>query len=156
MTERLVVVPALPEHAAAIADDARPEDVAELWAQARSTPLQSMLRGIERSAFSLTCLFDGEPVAMFGVVPVSLLTGRGVPWMVASRKIDQHQRLFLRHCRPAVEQMGQMFRHLCNHVDARNTKAVRWLAWLGFTVQPAQPHGPDGLPFHYFEKISHV
>jgi hypothetical protein len=115
-----------------------------------------MRRGIEVSAFALTCLFDGEPVAMFGVVPASTLTGRGVPWMVASATLDRHQRLFLRHCRPAVEQMGRMFRHLCNHVDARNTKAVRWLAWLGFTVHPAQPHGPDRLPFHYFEKISHV
>jgi hypothetical protein len=153
---QITVVDATLDHAQAIAQDARPADVAELWAQARSTPLESMARGIERSVFALTALFDGVPVAMFGVVLASALTGRGTPWMIATRQLDRHQRQFLRACLPAVAEMSRMFPVLVNEVDARNTKAIRWLAWLGFTIHPARPAGPDGLPFHPFEKRAHV
>ena len=50
----------------------------------------------------------------------------------------------------APGQMVMHYRLLQNHVDARNTEAVRWLGWLGFEMDPALPFGPDQLPFHRF------
>ena len=39
---------------------------------------------------------------------------------------------------------------LRNHVDARNSSAITWIKWLGFTVEKAVPYGPDGVLFHPF------
>ncbi len=44
------------------------------------------------------------------------------------------------------------YRVLRNHVDARNSQAIRWLGWLGFTLKPAVPYGVARLPFHPFER----
>jgi len=43
------------------------------------------------------------------------------------------------------------YSHLENWVDARNTKAINWLRWLGFTVHDPVPFGVAGLPFHRFD-----
>lgn len=150
------LIEATPEHAAAIAADARAADVAELWAQARTTPEQAMRRGLETSVFALTGLIDEAPVCMFGVAPASLLGGIGIPWMIATTAIERHQLTFLRACRPAVAEMRRMFPVLVNAVDARNVLTIRWLRWLGFRLLPARPLGPDGVPFHPFEWRAHV
>lgn len=147
-----MLVEATPEHAEAIAVRARPADVAELWAQARTTPLQAMVYGIERGVFALTGIADGAPVCMFGVTVASALGGIGCPWLVGTEGIERHQRLFLRASRPVVEEMNRMFPRLVNAVDARNTVAIRWLRWLGFTLYPAVPMGPDRTMFHPFER----
>lgn len=150
------LVEATPEHAAAIAADARPADTAELWAQARITPEQAMRRGIETSVFAFTGMIDETPACMFGVAPASLLGGVGVPWMIAANSIERHQVTFLRACRPVVAEMRRMFPVLVNAVDTRNALAIRWLRWLGFKMLPPRPVGPDGVLFHLFEWRAHV
>ena len=86
----------------------------------------------------------------------SRLGGVGVPWMVAARLVEQYPLAFLRRCRPAVDYMAERYPVLTNAVDARNALAIGWLRWLGFTIKPAIPVGPDRLPFHPFEKRTHV
>lgn len=153
---RIELVDATPELLARVAANVRPADRAELWAQARHTPEQSLAIGLERGVFTFVPLFDGEPACAFGVVPVSALGGMGAPWMVGTPLLDRHARQFLRGCRPVVAEMSRMFPVLRNAVDARNTRAIRWLRWLGFEIHEAQPMGPDRLPFHPFEKRTHV
>lgn len=138
------------EDAESIACYAREADVLELWAAAKSTPLESMLRGMERSE-AWTWLIDGMPVCMFGVCPVSILGGYGVPWMVGTHQIDAHAGAFLRNSKAGILELLGHWDHLQNWVDARNTKAIRWLRHLGFTIHPAAPYGPFDLPFHHFE-----
>lgn len=144
--------PATLDHAHAIAAHARKADTDELWTQARATPYQSMRKGIKLTRSATTALMDGEPIAMFGVTPISLLKGWGIPWMVGSTLMDGMavKRGLLRDARRYFVMWQQGYTFLLNFVDDRNTQAIRWLEWLGFTVLDPQPHGFDGLPFRTF------
>lgn len=87
---------------------------------------------------------------MFGVVPGTILTGTGIPWMIGTALLDRHARTLMIRSRRHLGTMMKGFDRLENYVDSRNRKAVRWLAWLGFTMLPAVPMGPFGVPFHRF------
>ena len=141
------IVRAQPAHLQAM--EIRPEDKAEFWAAAMVDPKDSLMPGLGNA---WSCLVDGEPVAVFGVTPPAMLGGAAIPWLVGS--VHLNPRLLLRPAREVLD--GWDFEHLENWVDARNTKAVRWLRWLGFTIHPAGPYGVMGLPFHRFERLRHV
>lgn len=91
---------------------------------------------------------DGEVVAVFGDAPHS--EGIGVPWLISTVHVERRPRAFLEVCRPEVAEMLTRSPLLTNFVDARNTVAIRWLQWLGFTFEPPAPYGPLGLPFRQF------
>lgn len=108
--------------------------------------------GLRTSLYSKTITGDGELAAIFGVAPASLVDGVGRPWLLATDVFDRHPRAVIRHCRRYIDPMLDTFPHLVNYVDARNTKTIAWLAWLGFTMHDPEPHGPYGMPFLKFEK----
>lgn len=93
---------------------------------------------------------DGEPLGLFGVVTVSLLSNKGSPWMLATDGARLHQRALVRGGRAYSVAMLEQFAHLENHVDARNLRAVAWLRRCGYTVREPVPFGPFRLPFHPF------
>lgn len=149
---RVDVVPALAEHVEPIASQAREADRRELWALARATPGQCLRYGLAHSRAVFTGRVDGEPVCMFGATPRDLLLGIGVPWMVGTDRLRSWpaQKALLSLSRPCVEAMRAEFPHLVNVVHGDNAAAIRWLRWLGFSIHPAQPYGPDREPFHLF------
>ena len=110
--------------------------------------------GMARGEECRTLLADGIPLCMFGITPIT--SAVGLPWMVGTLDLESHRRFVLESSRPILEAFLDHWPYLVNWVDARNRKAVRWLAWLGFTVHPAKPHGMQGLPFHMFERRGHV
>lgn len=138
-------------HVDAIVADVRPEDRAELWSGARSTPADAMRYGMRFSG-AWTGMVDGMPVCMFGVTPYSLLLAEGIPWMVTTREMSRLsvQKHLLRESRLVAVGLRRRWNLLFNVVDDRNESAKRWLRWLGFTLAPAAPYGPDSLPFSLF------
>ena len=139
-------------HIPAIAANMRKADREELGAAWCMTPLECMINGLAHSDRAWTGLIDGTPVCMFGCVPASILGNAGRPWMVATKLLDEHPLAFLRRCRGCVAQMRERFEVLENYVDMRNTRAIEWLAWLGFSFRK-RPEliGPYGMPFLKFE-----
>lgn len=147
---RAVLVPATADHISAISDRARPEDIDELWAVARTTPAEAMERGLATTVDAMTALLDGRPVAMFGASPYSILGGMGTPWMIGTTDLRRWsaQKELLRVSAPALERMQSRFPNLLfNVVDERNKAAQRWLTWLGFRFLDPITAGPDGLAF---------
>lgn len=151
MAHEYAVIPARLEHVEPMLPIIRQADIDELWAANRVSPAYALRRGIACSTLSWTGTVDGRPVCIFGVAPASLLGSVGVPWMIGTQEIDSHAKAFLRRNKAYVEHMAELYNYLVNFVDARNTRAIGWLKWLGFTILEAKPHGPDGLPFHRFE-----
>jgi hypothetical protein len=145
------VVPASIDHIESMLPHIREADIVELWAANRVTPEDALLIGIGISTEAWTGLIDGKPVCIFGVAPASMLGGIGVPWMVGTADIDKHAKAFLRRCKSYVKQMLRLYNYLVNYVDSRNTRAIAWLRWLGFTIYDAAPYGFDQAPFHRFE-----
>lgn len=148
---KAAIVPATWEHVGVVAAAMRAADVAEVWASSRSTPYEALKHGMDTSSLVWTGTIDDEPICIFGVAPLSLLGGIGVPWLLGTDAVERHQRIFLRHCRPVVADMLSVYNHLVNFVDERNTVSQRWLRWLGFALDEPEPFGPDGLPFRRFQ-----
>lgn len=150
MTE-YAVVHAAPEHAAWVAEHMRAADVAEVWAGWRHTPRQAVERSlaVSRDA-SYAGLADNVPFCVFGVGVATALSSVGSPWLLGTDDLPRHAEAFLRGSRAFVGHARNEYSRLENYVDARNAVAVRWLRWLGFTVEEAVPFGPDRLPFHKF------
>lgn len=147
----ILIRPATADDVTDLAPRLRQADCDEVWASHRSKPEESLARSLRLSTQAWAGLADGRPICLWGVAPASLINRIGVPWLLGSDDIETHQVAFLRRSRPMVGEMMETYAVLSNWVDARNRVSMRWLRWLGFTLFPAQPFGPDGLPFHRFE-----
>lgn len=136
----------------------RRADVVECHAVGVTDLEQALRAGLERSVLAWVAEVDGEPVAALGVAPIDGLMGdRGAAWMLGTDLVTRHQWALMRLAPGYIERMLSAFSHLLNFVHADNHAAVRWLKRMGFTVHPAQPHGPHGALFHFFEmKADHV
>lgn len=134
-----------------IADNARQADRLETWRMSHETMEEALARGLRQSAQCYTAEVDGEPIAMFGVVPVVDFPRVGIVWLLGTDGISKHRRLFMMASKPSVAKFRRRYLKLINFVDAENLSAIRWLRWLGFTIYPAKPAGRDNVPFHFFE-----
>lgn len=152
MGPEVQIVPAAPEHVALLAPVTREADRQEVWASSRSTPEQALTKGLAVSSRAWTVFFGDEVAAMWGVSPAAILGSTGVPWLLSSPAVDRHPVTFLRHSRALVDDLHDGFPVLRNYVDARYIRCIRWLRWLGFTVEPPVPIGVHRMPFHPFER----
>lgn len=151
------IVPVTDEHIAAMLPNIRQADRDEFAAAAGMLPVEVIGRAMKSASVSAAGLINGQVVTIFGISPASIITGRGVPWLISTELMAQQPVTFLRHCRPALRDMSQGYRFLENYVDARNHAAKAWLHWLGFRLEEPAPYGLMGLPFHHFTKeIDHV
>jgi hypothetical protein len=134
-----------------LAPKLRDEDVAEIWAANRATPLDALLLGVRSKYGKAWTGLDGNEVKlMFGVTANSAFTSIGVPWFLSAPLTPSQDVALARRSIYYVEMMRADFPMLENYTDARHKAAIRWLRWCGFTVEPAEPYGVDKLPFHRF------
>lgn len=94
---------------------------------------------------------DGEPVALIGVAPVSLLSGVGCPWALGTDRVAEFPRDVVQIGRERTALWASRYSRLVNFVDARNTRSLRWLRAIGFEILPAQPFGAAWIDFHRIE-----
>ena len=142
----LAIVPATPEHAAALAPDMREEEVLEVRAALDLGPEEALLKLMRSSLFSCAVYFDGELCTIFGIIEA--IDGAGFPWLLSSTAVERHPLAFWRTSKDVLARMRRLFPVLVQFVDARYTRCHSWAQRLGFTLGPAEPHGVAGLPFH--------
>lgn len=131
----LQIVPSRPEHAA-IVPYLRQADLDEIHAMTETDPAAAVSWSIASSERGYTALLDGKPCAVFGVHD-------GVIWLVGTDEITRHPVTFYRYSRRIFQKLKQGYSRLYNFVHAGNTFSLRWLRWLGFSVEPPHNH------FHY-------
>jgi hypothetical protein len=146
---RVIVVPALLHHVDAIAATMRPMDAAECWSLGVA-PLDGLRQSCAASLACWTALEAGRPIAMWGVSAAEMMGRTGCPWLLGSERLGAHRRQFLRESRARLAPMKAMFPRLENHVLADYRASVRWLAWLGFTLDDPAPMGPFGAQWRRF------
>ncbi len=145
------VAPASPAHIGTIATRIRPIDRDEC-AIAGMSPRDALRMGFQTSETCWTVKIDGRPEAMFGVIAVSVLEGRGRIWMLMTDDGARQHRAIVRFGRIYTEALARHYRILENHVHARNDKAIRWLSRLGFHV--GQVDVIRGQPMRPFTRLS--
>ncbi len=136
--------PAMPGDTWLMLPNIRQPDIDELAALG-VTPEQCLRHGLQVSQEVFTIFLHGKPAGMFGIVPHPNLTT--VPWAVFTTQIDAHPLPFLRASRRYIESLPD---YLENWVDARNTLTIKWLTWLGFTIEEPEAVGLHGELFHRF------
>lgn len=129
----------------------RPMEISEVWASEHLTPKEALLKSYEKSTGKLTLWYQGQVVAMFGIVPESLLSNRAMVWLLTTDTIYKMKISFAKLSLRVLSLMLSRYGLVYNFVDARNEQCLNWLRWLGANIYPAQPYGLDSLPFHYFE-----
>lgn len=148
MARRPAIIPAAPDHIPHIAANVRLDDRRELgllgW-----EPAQALRLSLRSSLAAWTGTVDDVPVCMFGVSRGEL--GEGRPWMIGTSDLDQYAIIFLRRCRGQIAEMLNLSPVLANYVSLENSRAIQWLAWLGFTFDDPVPWGRSRKPFQRFE-----
>jgi hypothetical protein len=140
-----------------IARNLRQPDVRELQAvHGQDVVLQDCLRAavLASEICHVAVSASGEPVAVLGLAPVSLLDGRASPWLLGTDAMERYPRDIVVLGRQAVKRWGARYDQLFNYVDARNLKSIAWLKHIGFQVFDPQPYGLQGEPFHRFERCT--
>src|SRR5687768_3480927 len=141
------VVDATEDHCRAMAPHMKKADVDEVLASGARDPLHALIVSFRSSTAAWVMLEDGEPIAMAGVSPLSMLGGIGVPWMLGTERVNKNGILFLRESKKRVREMLNTYTLLINYVDERHVVAKRWLDWLGFTIEEALPFPKTRVPF---------
>lgn len=92
-----------------------------------------------------------EVIMALGSHPVEGSDNTAVVWMVSSDDIFDYPSRFAAISKAAMEGLHQDHELLVNFIDARNTKHIQWLKWLGFKmVRRIDKFGPFSLPFIEF------
>lgn len=146
------VVPARASHMMPLAMNMRDADLDEIYALSDEPVLTVLNRSRRASLKCWTVLVDDEPSIIFGVAPISLLSGKGAPWMLATPRIEEIASRFVRHSRRYVDEMQRGYKTLENVVDERNELSKKWLRWLGFEIGEACAVGRHGEMFHPFRR----
>lgn len=154
MSVKVDIVRATREHAHFLAPMMRYADVLEVQASAGFTPLEAITHALEFSEFSFAVFFDGQLAAVFGVgLPVDAKDtilcppATGIPWLLTSEVVDRHHREFCRVSKQAVAMLSERYETLVQWVDLRHTRALRWAAWVGFSVGQPVPFGVEARLF---------
>lgn len=133
-----------------LVENMREHDKQEVNAATRMGIKNAVKTSVKLSTYSKTGLVNDELVCMWGVCPISLISGSGSPWMLGTDLIKEKQRIFLRRSKPWLNDIRKDYRYLENFVDERNVMSIKWLKWLGFQIDEAEPYGIHGEPFHKF------
>lgn len=77
---------------------------------------------------------EGQPLALIGVAPVSIMEGAGNLWMLATDAAFEDARFLVRGGRRYVSRLAETYPVLVGRVDARLGGVLKWLRLMGFTV----------------------
>lgn len=98
-------------------------------------PKQALRHCLNGSTLAWTVFQDDKPVAMFGLLPLSIISGRAAPWFLATDEVERGARQWVKWGPGFVAAMQADFPRLENVVSVDNRKAIRVLKALGFAVQ---------------------
>ncbi len=118
-----------------IAHRMRKDDVKEVYDSHRVTPYKALLMGVKAEGNCWTILGDGIPEGMMGVTRRSLLSDRGIVWMLGTDVLVQDKRLFISISKDLFVDVVKGFDYIENHVSVENKISLRWLESMGFEIE---------------------
>ena len=144
------VLPIHPDEVDGLLPQVRQADLDEIEGALGVSMREALMDGVTGSCKVAKIVVGDKVLAVFGDADCPGLPGVGVPWLISTVHVERHAKAFLQVCRPEVANMMTRHHGLLNFVDVRNTVAIRWLKWLGFTFEAAIPYGLADEPFYPF------
>lgn len=111
----------------------READRRECWALNR-TPREALRLGLRVGVDTMTAVGPSGPIAMFGILPVSALTGEAQPWFLGTSEVLNYPRELLCIGRRIIAYWRQEYACLSNFVSADNAPAINLLRHWGFEI----------------------
>ena len=133
-----------------VEDNMREIDKLECREMSGNSPIDALNKGIELSQYATVVVIDNEPCAVVGLSIVSAVNGLGVPWLLATESAVRNKRVFVNNAKQGVDDMRTVCPNLVNYVHEDNKLSIRWLKWMGFTIEESQPLGFNGAMFRRF------
>ena len=134
-----------------LAPNMRKADKKEIWRSHHHTPEQALLYGYTNSVLCYTVERNESPIAMFGVVPESLLSDKAYLWLLGSPELKKVKKSFMKQSRYFVNLMLEHYPLLFNFVDIENWASIRWLTWLKCEWGIIKHYGVEQQSFQYFQ-----
>ena len=81
--------------------------------------------------------------------------GLNLVWFIASREIEKHKRELLTLTRGEFDALLEKYGRLENLVDARSKKSLRFIRWLGFTIneEPLAAGVNGEILYHFYKEV---
>lgn len=142
--------PVTPEAIQHVADNMRKADAVEVWASSHMTPLEALESSVKLSDY-VTVAYAGDiPLVIFGLIKGTMLSRNGIPWLLGTEYALKYRREFLLKTPGVIKEMLDICPTLSNYVHDANRVSIRWLKWLGFTIDEPEAIGKNGEMFHRF------
>lgn len=130
----------------------REQDKEELLASTGKKQKQALLESLFGSKYTWVVIIEGKIEAVFGLGE-NVSPPFGIPWFLASNKVNLFSYTFAKESKKFVDKVLPLYYPtMCNLVYANNKDSIKWLKWLGFTVEEDNPihlKNPDN-PFYKF------
>ena len=123
----------------------RAADKAELRACGHQDFEMVLIESIALSDEAWAFIADGKVHDVMGVVNEGTY---GVPWMLGSGEVFNHKKAVLQLPFEYVRNWVEKYGKLLNIVHTENHRSIRWLKYIGFTIEP--PLEFNGHFFHPF------
>lgn len=87
-------------------------------------------------------LSDDKPVCLFGIIDKSEI------WLFFHKDIESLPLSFFKESKKFISK----YDNLQGRIYSKNTFALQWAKFVGFTIENAEPYGVSGELFHKFYK----
>lgn len=115
----------------------RQADIKELQGVFAGPTLAALLGSIAVSGDRCRKVIDedtGEILAVYGVAKSDIAVDVGHPWLLLSENGQGYMMQFGRKTKRELDAMAEGYTYLINIVGVWSTDAIRFIKWLGFTV----------------------
>lgn len=126
--------------------DLRAADAREIAAHGLSKE-EGLSFSLARALWASAYLVDGEVAAILGCGTPSLLGGYATPWLITGKPVERVRKSFARLAREKIAELRERYPLMINYVHADYADSLKFMAWLGFTIDPPQPWGPLAARF---------
>lgn len=125
-------------------------DKIEAMAMTGMDPNKALEQCILQSSEVYVAEEDGQIHGVFGVNLND--PDVGVPWFVATDKAEHNKKLIMVTGRKLVDKWMKQVTYLANYVCRYHEQSIKWLEWLGFTVDYEDELflWSDTIPFYRF------
>jgi len=130
-----------------LADDMRAADVEEC-AAAGYSPSVALDLSVQLSDETFSYFYGERLLARGGWVVDAFVCGSVRMWLLTTLAVDDHPFAFARDSKRMLALLLRKFRTIKCEVYVGHRAAVRWLLWLGFSVERTRNHGPQAAPFY--------
>lgn len=130
-------------------DNMSREDRVELICQGIS-PEFGVDYSVQHSLEAVAIYVDGELTCITGLVIDDALGYEAYPWMLGTPALQKHPKKLMKYSNILIKRWLTKHPYLVNYVDARYTRAIRWLQHLGAKLEYLPEHGLYSRPFYKF------